>query len=754
MPTPPLTILLPPSLGELRSAVRQEMLASTLGQSLGRAVRVHVADTYAEMETTILSGQVALVWGPPHLCARVAPETRHVLAAQRSGRVTYASALVVRSGEGVDLASLRGRRAAWVDPKSSGGFLLATGWLRTQGLKPDELFSSQAFYGSYAAALGALLTGDGDVAAVHVSEPALGAVTASLVEHLGRDASRLEALAVTGTTPSDALLLTQTLPVEEAHRIRDLLTQHDDPGTKALLHACAANAFVEVRADRYSILRPAGDDALPSDSTSSVSPDDLAYAAELERLASYPLLNPSPILELSRSGKLRFLNPAARAAFPDAATWGPDHPLVQVVLSAEQAPSETPSPLTADVALGGRRFHFTCAAAGHGRYRLYGVDVTQLWQAQQALRSADRLISVGTMAAGVAHELNNPLAWLSANLEVLREAPARDPEQSEILDDCLEATRRMARIVQGFKGYSREDEGRRPDVHLHNVVKTALRIVGNEVRHRARLTLALDDVPLVDASETQLTQVVLNLVVNALQAFGDSVQSLTIATSTAPGGQARLTVTDTGPGIAAELIERVWKPFFTTKPVGEGTGLGLAICRNLVEAHGGAITLASSPGTGTRISVTLPASQRIPGAQPVVVGPALQPRQARVLVIDDEPGIGRVVRRILSAHDVVASRSAPSALTLLEADRDFDLVLCDVMMPGFDGVKLYGVLSRRFPGLAQRVCFMTGGAFSDSTQAFLAESRVQSLSKPFAIAELRALVAETIAGRAGRVERG
>ncbi len=746
----PLQLLLPPSLGELRASVRRELLETTLRESLGRPVLVRVAGSYDELGTHVRMAQAHLAWAPPQLCAQLAGQVRHLLAARRKGRVSYASALVVRAGEGLDLGSLRGRRAAWVDSRSTGGHLLAKGWLRAQGLDPDELFGDQRFHGSYLAALRAVLGGQADLASVHVGEPAFGAVRASLVEHLGRDAGGLEALAVTGTTPSDALLITQALPADEAARLRDLFVSGQDPGAQALAHACAADGFVEVAAPRYDLLRPARI-TLPPDCASPTGPGEpSALAIELERLASFPLLNPSPVMELNAGGEVGFLNPAARHAFPDAADWSGDHPFVALVRRADREAGADGDALQADLAVEGRRYHVTCTRVAPGLFRLYTADVTARWQAQQALRSADRLVSVGTMAAGVAHELNNPLAWLSANLEVLAESQPAPSDWPDLVSDCLEATRRMARIVQGFRGYSREDDSRRPDVDLIHVVRAALRIVGNEVRHRAHLTLSLDPAPPVDASENQLIQVVLNLVVNALQAFGGTPGALHLSTGEDADGRARLVISDNGPGIPPEQLEEVWRPFYTTKPVGEGTGLGLSICRSLVEAHDGTIRLASTPGKGTEIEVLLPRS-RTP-ARPVEVptGPRLAPKSARVLVIDDEPGIGRVVRRILTGHRVLVCPSAEDALTVLEEDRSFDLVLCDVMMPGFDGVQLYGLLHRQWPDLAARVVFMTGGAFSDGTRSFLDATQVPCLGKPFSIAELRDLVAERVAGARAR----
>jgi PAS domain S-box-containing protein len=377
-------------------------------------------------------------------------------------------------------------------------------------------------------------------------------------------------------------------------------------------------------------------------------------------------------------------------------------------------------------------------------------DLSDLRRAE----AAQRLAAVGTLAAGMAHEINNPLTFVAANLahalEVL-DRPGR-PAADELrlaLHDAEEGTRRVARVVRDLKAVSRvEDAGRRP-LDVGAEVETAVKLAQHELRHRARLEVALGAMPLVESSDFQLGQVFLNLLVNATHALpeGDAEHHLVrVVGSTGPGGEAVVEVADTGCGISPEVRPRIFEPFFTTKPLGQGTGLGLSVCHGIVTSLGGRIEVESEPGRGATFRVVLPAARQAPAAgRESPAAPAPAPGRGRVLVVDDEPLIGITIRRVLATHEVTTVTDAREALALLTSGERFDVVLCDLMMPLMGGIELYQALAARAPEASRRMAFITGGAFTERARDFLERSGRPQITKPFDPPALRALVAGWVA---------
>jgi CheY-like chemotaxis protein len=210
-----------------------------------------------------------------------------------------------------------------------------------------------------------------------------------------------------------------------------------------------------------------------------------------------------------------------------------------------------------------------------------------------------------------------------------------------------------------------------------------------------------------------------------------------VATRTAPDGWAVVEVTDTGSGIAPEARARIFEPFFTTKPLGQGTGLGLSVCHGIVSGLGGRIEVESEPGRGSTFRVLLPPAAA--GAAPPAAPPRPRPdgARARLLVVDDEQLIGSTIRRLLSAHEVVALTDPREALARLTDGEHFDLVLCDLMMPQLSGMELYDAVAAARPEVARRMVFMTGGAFTERARQFLERTGHPQLAKPFAPQDLR-----------------
>jgi PAS domain S-box-containing protein len=379
---------------------------------------------------------------------------------------------------------------------------------------------------------------------------------------------------------------------------------------------------------------------------------------------------------------------------------------------------------------------------------------------QKQLVLSDRMASVGTLAAGVAHEINNPLTYITANIATAIEevralaggsASARMKDLEEILVEAREGATRVAKIVRGLKTFSRIEEERLGVVDLVPVLELSINMAFNEIRHRARLVKDYGKIPYVDADDARLGQVFINLLVNAAQAFpeGNSEgNEIRIVTSTDDTGRAVVEVRDTGPGMAPALLGRIFDPFFTTKPVGIGTGLGLAICHNIVTGMGGDISVLSEVGRGTTFRVVMPASSGGAPFVPEMVQYAKTGTRfpARVLVIDDEPAVGFAVRRVLRDHEVTVVTTAQHGLDLLAGAKEFDVILSDLMMPGMSGIEFYTALARLHPKMASRVVFVTGGAFTPEANAFLDRVTNERMEKPFDLHQLREMVQKFVKG--------
>jgi PAS domain S-box-containing protein len=398
------------------------------------------------------------------------------------------------------------------------------------------------------------------------------------------------------------------------------------------------------------------------------------------------------------------------------------------------------------------------ARAGRGRSgsieRVVALveDVTERKRYEAQLLLADRLASVGTLAAGVAHEINNPLAFVLANLdvslEVLRERGGPE-EVRRALEDAREGASRVREIVRDLRTFARDRGETRTRLDVRRTLRSSINLALPEIRRRARLEVDLAEVPPVLGAEHRLGQVFLNLLVNAAQAIPEGAaerQQIRVATRE-DAGRVLVEVTDTGAGIPTEILPRIFDPFFTTKPVGVGTGLGLAIVHAIVADLGGEVRVRSVPGQGSTFEVDLPAS---PDPAGVVRSPAVEPAQVRIgriLLVDDEPLVGRAVARVLSPpHEVVLAESGSDALARIErGDRAFDLVLCDLMMPGMSGMDLHERLRSVAPELLRRLVFLTGGASHPGARAFLERAQRPFVEKPFDPPVLRRVVSAILA---------
>jgi PAS domain S-box-containing protein len=391
-------------------------------------------------------------------------------------------------------------------------------------------------------------------------------------------------------------------------------------------------------------------------------------------------------------------------------------------------------------------------------------DVTERKRMRAKLLVSDRMASLGTLAAGIAHEINNPLAYVTGNLEAVAEllaspgGPRSEADRAEraelasAIHDARDGADRVRKIVLGLRSFSRGEEEDRVALALPGVLEAAIRLTGNEVRHRAQLVRELAPTPLVVADDGRLTQVFINLLINAAHAIPEGrsdANRITVRTKTADDGRAVIEIADTGKGIAPDALSRVFDPFFTTKEVGEGTGLGLSICHGIISGLGGTIALDSAVGRGTTVRVVLPPAPVQPQARAAEVAePAPPPpaRRPRVLLVDDEPLVAQTMERLLRKdYEVAIATCGSDALAAIAAGAWFDAIISDVMMPNMTGLELLDELRRVAPAQAARLIFLSGGAFTAQTRERLADLGVEQLEKPVTAKQLRASVSRLTA---------
>jgi len=378
-------------------------------------------------------------------------------------------------------------------------------------------------------------------------------------------------------------------------------------------------------------------------------------------------------------------------------------------------------------------------------------DVSDIRRLQARAVQDDRIQALGTLAASVAHEINNPLTWvlghagqagraidaLEACLREGSDAVSALAQLREHLDLIRQGAERMAGITRDLRTFSRVDEGPPTRVSCVEVVRSVLRLVGNNVRSSAGALLDLQETLAVLIPESRLVQAVLNLVTNALQAaeaVAEPDRAVEIRTYS-DAGDAVIEVANSGPGIAPADRERIFEAFYTTKAIGQGTGLGLFVSRNIVRSAGGSLLVDDRPGGGARFRIRLPAAAAVPPApspSPVAHPDQAVAHEGRILVIDDDPLVADVLIEELRHAGYTPVRVPPGAGArdaLLAGD--FDLAYCDLMMAGMTGMDLAAELARSAPGVLPRVVFMTGGAFTEESQAFRDARESACVDKPF-----------------------
>jgi CheY-like chemotaxis protein len=357
----------------------------------------------------------------------------------------------------------------------------------------------------------------------------------------------------------------------------------------------------------------------------------------------------------------------------------------------------------------------------------------------------ERLAAVGTLAAGIAHEIDKPLTYVLLNLAGAMQhlATAVDSQRFEplsrvrtMLEEALSGSQRIRGIVRGVQLLSNEEGAAPAPLDVRRVLEGSLRVVHGDVAARARLSAHYGPVPLVLADEGRLGQMFVELLRNAAQSIAPGApddHEIRVITETDARGRARIAIADTGGGIPEPLLGHIFEPFYTTQPAGHGAGLGLSISLGIVRALGGELTVNSQVGAGTTIAVVLPAA---------AAAPSRLVAHTHVLVVDGDPATGEVVRTALGAdYDVTLAFSARQALDRLYGDLRPDLVLCDVHMPGISGLDLYRRVRKVWPELAAKMVFMTGRALAGEARAALEADERLVLDKPLDPGHLTGVVA-------------
>lgn len=399
--------------------------------------------------------------------------------------------------------------------------------------------------------------------------------------------------------------------------------------------------------------------------------------------------------------------------------------------------------------------------------------------AQRWLVNLEKMATIGRFAAGVAHEVNNPMAFVLENLSHLQACTAHivpalrsyldgdrpgpgavaQIEQilgdlNELIQDTIDGAVRVSDTMRQLHSFSNVTDQEAEWTNLHELIDASIMMVNSQIRYRARLERYYYDVPRVLCVPNGISQVVVNLLVNAIHAFEDGDRDhnvITVRTRPVEGGVA-IEVRDTGCGIPHQHLGRILEPFFTTKPRGKGTGLGLSISAGVVEQHGGSLEVESEVGRGTLMRVVLPVrgtlreSTRSTGAR----GPGEGLRRLRILLVDDEVYFLRAMRRSLGRqHDVLLAEGALDALEKLATDSAVDLVLSDLMMPDLDGVELHRRIEQTYPELARRVVFMSGGVFEERIRSYIKQAELPVLDKPFRQDEFERVVANLLSAEPG-----
>jgi nitrogen-specific signal transduction histidine kinase/CheY-like chemotaxis protein len=387
--------------------------------------------------------------------------------------------------------------------------------------------------------------------------------------------------------------------------------------------------------------------------------------------------------------------------------------------------------------------------------KLFGTvqDVTERKLLEQQVLNSEKLAAIGELAAGVAHEINNPLQGVTGYAQLLDDRKDLPDDVRDDLHRIYNESQRAVRIVQNLLRFASQQKPAKTALDINEVIKGALELRAYELRTEdIKVSLQLEPgLPWVVADYGQMQQVIINIVTNAEQALFSMKRkgNITIKTEKA-NNVVRISIADNGPGIPAEYLDRVFDPFFTTKEVGSGSGLGLSMCHGIVTEHGGTILAQSQAGQGATFIIELPLVAEEQGEEQAEIVEERTPRRSKkasgtILIVDDEESIRNILTRVLSQEGYQADTAVSGKAALKKlAQRAYDLLILDFKMPDMGGRELYGNLKVKYPEMADKVLFSTGDTMTGETHTFITSTGRPFLSKPFNHQELLKLVEETI----------
>jgi PAS domain S-box-containing protein len=357
---------------------------------------------------------------------------------------------------------------------------------------------------------------------------------------------------------------------------------------------------------------------------------------------------------------------------------------------------------------------------------------------------SDRLAAIGEMAAGIAHEINNPLTAVIGFSKLVLENNELSEELKEDLSMVVESSQRISDIIKGLLTFARQSKPMKTSVSLNEIIENTLKLREYVLKtNNIHVMFELDpNLSWTVVDPGQMQQVFLNLIVNAEQAMKKAHGRGTLKiVSLNKGDYIKLIVQDDGPGISRQNLERVFEPFFTTKDPGEGTGLGLSLSRSIILEHKGKMTVESKEGFGATFTIELPAGESEIAAAATAELSVAEPnavKKLRILVVDDEPGVRKLLEKAFTSkgHSVDVISDAASAMEIIDAGTIYDIIITDVRMPGINGMDLYKLIIRRMPEMKNRVIVITGDVMGEDIKSFLTDYQIPYLTKPFKVKEI------------------
>jgi len=384
-------------------------------------------------------------------------------------------------------------------------------------------------------------------------------------------------------------------------------------------------------------------------------------------------------------------------------------------------------------------------------------DITERTKIHNQTFLADKLASVGILAVGIIHEINNPLNCIKSNLEFIKDKINKLPinditnqkiiyEINEIVNESIDGSNQINKIIRYLKGFARSDDKNLVPIDIHREITLAIKIAKPQLVDHVKVETDFDkNIPLLITENNKLQQVFLNLIINAVQAFQTNNQQTNIIQikTALVKNKIQILVRDNGVGIAEKNIKKIFDPFYTTKPVGTGTGLGLSICYDIIHAMGGVISVKSKISIGTTFTISLPLNIK---AKSIATNEIISTPTSRlkILIVDDMSILLKSLKRLLrDDHDITDALGGRKALTILEEKGEqFDLIISDINMQDVNGIDLYNYIAKKYPKLQDRIIFISGGSLLTGSEEFFSTIKNPRLNKPFTREELFQTIAK------------